>query len=121
MSRGELLGLTSLALDLNGGTLRIDQQLVPTRGGVTFGAPKAKRSRRTIAIAAETVEALKAHREAQLLERTFAATPTSTNGVPINVVAARIGDRPETVLRVYAHLLPQSDVEAVEQVAALIA
>jgi hypothetical protein len=32
-----------------------------------------------------------------------------------------IGDRPETVLRVYAHLLPQSDVEAAEQVAALIA
>lgn len=44
-----------------------------------------------------------------------------TNGVPVHVVAARIGDRPETVLRVYAHLLPQSDVEAASQVAALIA
>jgi len=170
MRRGELLGLTWFALDLDGSTLRVDQQLVPTRGGVTFGPPKSKRSRRTIALDAETVEALKAHREAQLLERSFAgdayvdhdlvfadelgrpiypqrlteaftrerkaagllagtlhilrhthATLALTNGVPVHVVAARIGDRPETVLRVYAHLLPQSDVEAAEQVAALIA
>jgi integrase len=169
MRRGELLGLTWFALDLEGGTLRIDQQLVPTRGGVTFGPPKSKRSRRTIALDAETVDALKAHREAQLLERSFAgdayvdqdlvfadelggtiypqrlteafarerkaagllagtlhilrhthATLALTNGVPVHVVAARIGDRPETVLRVYAHLLPQSDVEAAEQVAALL-
>jgi integrase len=48
------------------------------------------------------------------------ATLALTNGVPVHVVAARIGDRPETVLRVYAHLLPQSDVEAAEQVAALL-
>jgi hypothetical protein len=44
-----------------------------------------------------------------------------TNGVPLHGVAARLGDRPETLLLVYAHLLPQSDVEAAEQVAALIA
>jgi integrase len=118
----------------------------------------------------ETVEALRAHREAQLLERAFAgeayvdhdlvfadeignpiypqrlgeaftrlrkaaglttgtlhitrhthATLALTNGVPLHVVAARLGDRPETILRTYAHLLPQSDVEAAEQVAALIA
>jgi len=170
MRRGELLGLTWLALDVDGGTLRVDQQLVPTRGGVTFGPPKSKRSRRTIALDAGTVKALKKHREAQLLERSFAddayadhdlvfaeelgrpiypqrlteaftrerkaAGPLSgtlhtlrhshaslalTNGVPLHVMAARLGDRPETVLRTYAHLLPQSDVEAAEQVAALIA
>jgi integrase len=49
MRRGELLGLTWQLLDLDGGTLRVEQQLVPTRGGVTFGPPKSKRSRRTIA------------------------------------------------------------------------
>jgi integrase len=170
MRRGELLGLTWLALDLDGGTLRVDQQLVPTRGGVTFGPPKSKRSHRTIALDTDTVDALKVHRESQLLERSFAgdayddqdlvfadelgrpiypqrlteaftrerkaagllagtlhilrhthATLALTNGVPVHVVAARIGDRPETVLRVYAHLLPQSDVEAAQQVAALLA
>ena len=49
------------------------------------------------------------------------ATLALTNGVPVHVVAARIGDRAETVLRTYAHLLPQSDVQAAEQVAALLA
>ena len=34
---------------------------------------------------------------------------------------ARLGDRPETVLKTDAHLLPQSDVQSAEQVAALIA
>jgi len=170
MRRGELLGLTWLALDLEAGKLKVDQQLVPTRGGVSFGPPKSKRSRRTIAIDSETVEMLSAHLEAQLLERAFAdeayedgdlvfadelgrpiypqrlteafqrqrkaagvltgslhvlrhthATLALTNGVPVHVVAARLGDRPETVLRVYAHLLPQSDTEAAEQVASLLA
>jgi len=149
--------------------VRVDQQLVPTRGGVTFGAPKSKRSRRTVALDAGTVGVLSAHREAQLLERAFAgdayhdrdlvfcdelggsiypqrlgeafvahrkaaglsvgtlhvlrhthATLALTNGVPLHVVAARLGDRPETLLRTYAHLLPQSDVQAAEQVAALL-
>src|SRR4029453_5841246 len=43
-----------------------------------------------------------------------------TNGVPPHFVAARLGDRPETLLRSYAHLLPQSDEQAAEQVAALL-
>jgi hypothetical protein len=42
-----------------------------------------------------------------------------TNGVPLHVLAARIGDRAETVLANYAHLLP-SDAETAEQVAALV-
>jgi integrase len=133
------------------------------------GPPKSNRSRRTIALDAETVAALRDHREAQLLERDVAgegyvdndlvfadeigrpinptrlteaftrhraaagvstgtlhvlrhthSTLALSNGIPVHVVAARIRDRPETVLRVYAHLLPQSDVEAAERVAALL-
>jgi integrase len=169
MRRGELLGLTWFALDLENASLRVDQQLVPTRGGLSFGPPKSKRSRRTIALDQETVEILKRHREAQLLERqlagetyadadlvfaTEAGTPINptrltewflarrkaagiltgtlhilrhtcatlalTEGIPLHVVAARLGDRPETILRAYAHLLPSSDVEAAERVAALV-
>jgi integrase len=147
----------------------VSQQVIPTRGGVSFGPPKSKRGLRTIALDSETVEAPEGHREAQLLERAFAgeayvdhdlvfadelggtihpqrltewfgkqrkasglssgtlhvlrhthATLALTNGVPLHVVAARLGDRPETVLRTYAHLPPQSDKEAAEQVAALL-
>ena len=169
MRRGELLGLTWLALDLEAGKLRVDQQLLSTAGGCTFGPPKSRRSRREVALDAETVEALRRHRDAQLLERDFAgdayedhdpvfadelgqpiyptkltrafkrhrkaagvttgslhvlrhthATPALTNGVPLHVLAARIGDRAETVLANYAHLLPTSDVETAEEVAALV-
>jgi integrase len=43
-----------------------------------------------------------------------------TAGVLVHIVAARLGDRPETILRVYAHLLRQSDEMAANRVAALI-
>jgi integrase len=170
LRRGELLGLTWRGLDLEASALTVSQQLVPTRGGCTFGPPKSKRSLRTIALDADTVEALREHREAQLLERAFAgdayvdsdlvfadelggpihpqrltewfgkqrkvaglttgtlhvlrhthATHLLTGGVPVHVVAARLGDRPETILRTYAHLLPHSDAEAARRAAALIA
>ena len=73
MRRGELLGLTWRRLDLDAARLSVEQQLVPTRGGVTFGEPKSRRSRRTIALDVVTVDALRKHRDTQLLERDFAA------------------------------------------------
>jgi integrase len=72
MRRGELLGLTWQALDLQCGRLQVTQQLVPTRGGCTFGPPKSRRSERTIAMDAGTVAALREHRDVQLLERDVA-------------------------------------------------
>lgn len=169
MRRGELLGLTWRALDLDGGRLSVEQQLVPTRGGVSFAPPKSARSRRTVALDPETVEALRQHRDTQLLERDFAgggyedrdlvfadelgepihpqrltewfgqhrkatgiptgtlhilrhtaATLALTVGVPVHIVAARLGDDPKTVLSTYAHLLPQSDELAAERVAAAL-
>lgn len=81
MRRGELLGLTWRSLDLAGARLRVEQQLIPRSGvcgvcgerhGCTFGPPKSRRSERTIALDAGTVEALRAHREVQLLERDLA-------------------------------------------------
>jgi integrase len=72
MRRGELAGLTWQMLDLDGARLSVEQQLVPTKGGASFGPPKSRRSRRTIALDPETVDALRRHRETQLLERDFA-------------------------------------------------
>jgi integrase len=169
MRRGELAGLSWRSLDLGGSRLSVDQQLVPTRGGVTFGAPKVRRSRRTIALDTQTVDVLREHRATQQLERAFAADaytdrdlvfadelggpihpqrlteafarhrkaagiPTGTlhtlrhsaatlalvAGVPIHIIAARLGDDPKTILTTYAHLLPQSDELAAERVAAAL-
>ena len=72
MRRGELLGVTWRALDLGGARLRVDQQLIPTAGGCTFGPPKSRRSERTVALDPATVEALRHHRETQQLERDLA-------------------------------------------------
>jgi integrase len=58
--------------------------------------------------------------EAALLRHT-AATLALTEGVPVHIVAARLGDDPNTVLSTYGHLLPQSDELAAERVAALLA
>lgn len=169
MRRGELLGLPWRCLDLDNGRLRVEQQLLPTKGGVTFGPPKSRRSERTIALDADTVQALRDHRDVQRLERDLAgpayedgdlvfcdeigrpyyptrlgewfvkarkaagiptgslhilrhtaATLSLTNGMPLHVVAGRLGDDPKTVLSTYAHLLPLSDEMAAQTVAALI-
>lgn len=53
--------------------------------------------------------------------RHTAATLMLTSGVPIHVVAARLGDRSETILKTYAHLLPQSDEAAAVGMAELLA
>lgn len=170
MRRGELGGLTWRALDLDGARLSVEQQLVPTRGGATFGPPKSSRSRRTVALDAVTVAALREHKAAQLVERSLAgdayadldlvfadalggsihpqrltewfsehrkaaglptgslhvlrhtsATLALTAGVPVHIVAARLGDDATTVLSTYAHLLPQSDELAAERVAEALA
>ena len=52
--------------------------------------------------------------------RHTAATLALTAGVPVHIVAARLGDRAETILATYAHLLPQSDELAAETVAAVL-
>jgi integrase len=53
--------------------------------------------------------------------RHTAATLALTSGIPVHIVAARLGDNPTTLLDVYALLLPTSDELAAERVAALLA
>lgn len=167
MRRGELLGLTWRSLDLDGGRLTVERQLLVVG---SFGPPKSERSQRTIQLDAETVAALKRHRDAQRVERALAgdayqdgdlvfcdelgrpiappwlsarflthrdaagirvgtlhilrhtaATLMLTNGVPVHIAAARLGDRPETILKTYTHLLPQSDEQAALGMAELLA
>ena len=48
------------------------------------------------------------------------ATLALTEGIPVHIVAARLGDDAKTVLSTYSHLLPQSDELAAERVAAAL-
>ena len=49
-----------------------------------------------------------------------AITPALTSGVPVHIVGKRAGDKPETILGTYAHVLPSSGELAAETVAAAL-
>ena len=167
--KSEALGLTWRCVDLDGNSLRVEQQVLALRGGLRFGPPTTRRSEPTIALDEGTVQTLREHRETQGLERAVAgpvycdqdlvfcneigqpisphlitgwfkrhrdaagipsgtahtlrhtkATTALTEGVPLHIVDARLGDDPRTTLGVYSHLLPSSDSAAAEALARIL-
>jgi integrase len=68
--RGEALGLTRFALDLDAGTARIERQLVPLAGRLEYVPPKSDSGVRTVRLDAGTVSVLRRHLANQELERT---------------------------------------------------
>jgi integrase len=68
MRQGELLGLSWSHVDLKAGLVRVRRSLVLAKGGFSFAPPKTERSRRTIELRSEAVEALREHRKRQLEE-----------------------------------------------------
>ena len=69
LRRGELLGLRWRDLDLNAGRLSVTQTLVSVNYRVSFSTPKTAKGRRSVALDAATVAALRAHRARMLEER----------------------------------------------------
>ena len=75
LRQSEALGLRWADVDLEKGALSVRRGLHRVGGqGLVYEEPKADRSRRTVALPAQLVEALRAHRAAQLEER-IAAGP----------------------------------------------
>jgi integrase len=69
MRQGELLGLTWVDVDLDGANVRVRQQLQRIKGKLTLCPLKTDRSRRTLALPAFAVEALRRQRIWQLEAR----------------------------------------------------
>jgi integrase len=69
LRRGEILGLRWCNVDFTRRTITVVETLEQTKGGLRFKSPKTHRSRRSIALAAMTVEGLRAHRLKQAEER----------------------------------------------------
>jgi len=69
LRRGEVLGLRWRDLDVAAGRLSVTQTLVSVKYAVTFSTPKTAKGRRSVALDAATVGALRAHRVAVLEER----------------------------------------------------
>jgi integrase len=68
MRQGELLGLKWEDVDLEGGVIRIRRTLTRNKGRLLLGAPKTKRSRRTVRLTEPAAETLREHLERQLEE-----------------------------------------------------
>ena len=70
LRRSETLALRWQDVDLDGGTLRVEQALEQTqRGGLVFKGPKTRHGRRTVTLAPATVAVLRDHRKEQLEQR----------------------------------------------------
>ena len=75
LRQSEALALRWADTDLEQGTLTVRRGVHRVRGqGLVYEEPKADRSRRTLALPGPLVEALRAHRAAQLEERAAAGT-----------------------------------------------
>ena len=73
LRQSEALALRWADVDLDNGTLTVRRGLHRVSGrGLVYEEPKADRSRRTLALPAQLVDALRAHRAAQLEERVAA-------------------------------------------------
>jgi integrase len=65
MRRGELLALRWRDVDLDAASLRVEQSLEQTKGGLRFKGPKTKHGKRAIALPASVVSELRGHRKEQ--------------------------------------------------------
>lgn len=91
LRQSEVLGLQWRDLNLDAGTLAVQRGLHRVKGqGLVYEAPKADRSRRTLALPQPLVEALKEHRKAQQRER-LAAGPLWEDR---DLVFAQVNGRP---------------------------
>ena len=69
LRRGEVLGLRWRDVDMAGGRLAVVQTLLHVRNELAFSTPKTAKGRRSVALDTRTIEALRAHRRAQVEER----------------------------------------------------
>lgn len=65
LRRGELLALRWKDIDLEHGTVTVNQNLVRVKGGLKFQEPKTKLANRTISIPPKVTDELKSHRKRQ--------------------------------------------------------
>jgi integrase len=80
MRRGEVLGLRWEDVDFACRALSIVQTLTTVRGDKHIGPPKTGKSRRRVSIDRVTLDALKAHRKRQRVERIAAADVWANEG-----------------------------------------
>jgi integrase len=129
MRQGELLGLRWCDVDLDGATLQVRGTLQRVPGHKRIKDPKTANSRRRVALSAQALEALRAHRARQLAERLAlgpewhddglvfpgptCATLPLLGGVHPKVVSEMLGHSTISItLDTYSHVLPTMQRDA---------
>jgi integrase len=81
LRQGELLGLRWDDIDLDGGILSVRRILSRSKGGPRFTEPKTVKSRRSVKLTPQAIEALERHRAAQDEERGRLGSLWEENGL----------------------------------------
>jgi integrase len=92
MRQGEMLALRWQDVDMENAVVSVKRTLTRIGGKVAFGEPKTKKSRRSIRLAPQAVEALRLHLERQLRDKEILGDRyqdqglifTTDTGAPIN-------------------------------------
>lgn len=108
MREGELFALKWRDVDLDAGKLQVRGTLQRTTQGLVISAPKTPRSRRSIALAATAIAALRQHRTRQVEEKLAVGPVWEDNGL---VFCTSIGsplDAPSFLRREYYPLLARA-------------
>jgi integrase len=112
MRRGEALGLRWEDVDMEQGRLSINRTLIQVGDyraadrGMAWGTPKTARGRRSVAVDAETLAALRAHRARQHQERLRAGRDYADQGL---VFCTRTGEplHPKVVSNQFRRAVPR--------------
>ncbi len=112
MRRGEALGLRWVDVDLDAGRAAIRQTVIAVAHQPVFGTPKTAKGRRTVALDAVTVAALREHRQRQLAERLLIGAGWTDHGL----VFARVDGgplHPERFSRTFARQVARLGLPAI--------
>jgi integrase len=109
LRRGELLGLRWTDVDLERGYVQMRQQLIRTKGGLTFTSPKGGKSR-SVRLTTSAVKALENHRERQLEEKLRLAGLWNENGLVFTTVIGTPMDGDNLVKRSFKPLMGRTQL-----------
>jgi integrase len=108
LRQGELLGLRWDDIDLDTGTLSVKRTLSLGQGGPRLTEPKTAKSRRSIELTAQAVEALERHRAAQDEEKARLGSLWKENGLVFRSVTGTPLRRNNLVRRSFKPLLEKA-------------
>jgi integrase len=104
-----LLGLRWTDVDLERGYVQVRQQLIRTKGGLTFTSPKGGKSR-SVRLTPSAIQALESHRERQLEEKLKLAGLWNENGLVFTTVVGTPTDGDNLVKRSFKPLMRRTQL-----------